>query len=119
MSIILDHEEDQLESNQRSKKSFWYFVWAVIIVLTLMLLTYLNHGRQPSENVDLAFGILGLILIVIGILGFKNGIQSLITKEKWSVYKIVGLVGNLIMFGAILILIVSNALDVQSWYNGN
>lgn len=119
MNNILDQEDDQLKNDQRSKKSFRYFSFTMILVLILLLLTYFLSGTQPSDSIDIAYGILGLMLFGVSILGFKNAIQSLIAKEKWDAFKIIGLLGNLSTFGIIASVFFLSMLDLIRWYNGS
>ena len=119
MNNLLDYEDELEKSNKRSKKSFRYFIYTIVLFLTLILLTYLNRGNQPEDYMDIIFGVLGIMLFATCILGFKNSIQSLIAKEYWNVFKIVGLVGNLFTFGTTASLIIFNVIGFLRWYNGS
>lgn len=99
-------------------KSFRYFIYAIVSFLIVLLLFSLYHDTD-LRYLGFVFGVLGLIFVISSFLGVKNSIQSLLKKEAWTVFKIIGLVGNFITFGAIASLMIFNLLDIIRWYNGN
>lgn len=112
MNEILDNEIESQPGQERSRKACKYFIADIFCLIGLLIVMHFFRGNLEESVPGNIFMALILVFIALGLLGFRNAILSVIKKEKWSYIKIVGVLGNFIFFGIILLLFVANVLDI-------
>ena len=114
-------EEKILDSNLKQKQtkhsrlSFLLFLWALGFIGVSFLLTLIPESwiNQLQDSIKaLLFGIPVLVVLITSFGGLRNAILSIRKKETWGFYKVVGLLGALIIIATIILLIVTNVFDV-------
>lgn len=121
-------EEKILDSNikkkniKHAKVSFLLFLWTLGFLGVSFLLTLLPESwiNQLQDSIKaLLFGIPVLVVLITSFGGLRNAILSIRKKETWGFHKIVGLIGALVVIGVLVLLIVSNVIDVVNALSSN
>ncbi|KAA3639551.1 MAG: hypothetical protein DWQ02_03560 [Bacteroidetes bacterium] len=118
---ILDSNLNQTQT-KHARLSFLLFLWTLGFMGISFLLTLIPESwiDQLQDSIKaLLFGIPVLVVLITSFGGLRNAILSIRKKETWGFYKIVGLLGALIIFTTIVLLIVSNVFDVVNTLSPN
>lgn len=118
MKNIIDESLSQPKSIARTKIAYNYFLFNLLLFVLMLCLTYFWRNETEAGVIGIIFMILVGLFCILGIIGFVNAILSVIKKEKWSSKKMIGLVGNSLFFGIILLLIFANVLDIIRFLKG-
>lgn len=106
---------DQIEpiSNKvfynKSKKNLKHA--SILVLGTIVLIMISAKTKFLVEIISSIGAMLLLIAVVISGVGIGNGIKSYIKKEKYSPDRFLILLGNLLIFGIFILLVVTNVLD--------
>ena len=115
MKEILDQEIESSPGEERSRKACVFFIANLFCVLIIISITYfIRFNVRQDMWQDIYMGLI-VIFILLSILGIRNAILSLIKKEKWTYFKIIGLIGNVLFFGIVLLLFISNIVDLLNF----
>ena len=111
MNEILDSDEaPSSEYTTKSYQNFKYSLFAIfffIVGVFAVIITGIN-----SHILTLVFVLPLFIAIPLSLMGFIRGVQSILHKEPNSAKMMTGLIGNLIIVGLFLSLIIMNVLDI-------
>ena len=115
---ILDQIEDKSNESFYSKSKKNLKLASLLVIGSLMLTMIAVKTGFLVEIISSIGAILLLVAVVISFAGILNGIKSYIKKEKHFANRFLIILGNFIIFGTFILMIIANILDLMRFLNG-
>ncbi len=117
---ILDHIEelDLIDDRFYYKKSKKHLKNAALLIVGAIILINIAQRLSFLATITPIIGVLLLVAtVVMSSIGLVNGIKSYLKKERHAADRFLILLGNLIISGVFILLLVANVLDLMRFYN--
>ena len=112
MDILDDFEEAPILVNYKQSLKLLKYA-AILIGIAIVLTTIAAFYRGALIVLSSIGGLLLLIAMVISSIGVIYGIKSILKKEKARPYHFLVLIGNLIISGFFIFIVIQNLMDIM------
>jgi len=111
---ILDDFREETNTNY-GKRAYQFFLIQLACFAIPIIFTLLRFKNGLSESIA---ALLFLLMFAFNILGIIYIVRSFMNKEKLDTQRIVGIVGNLLIFILWVSMILINAFELYAFMNG-